>query len=87
MQSEPAGVGVSDEEAALAEGNHNRVQEQRDCWEINPSSHKSQMVEIKKMFSAQRASGETVGVRNRSEADVFLGGYNTCIVNLQNTKD
>lgn len=55
MQSEPAGVGVSDEEAALAEGNHNRVQEQRDCWEINPSSHKSQMVEIKKMFSAQRA--------------------------------
>lgn len=73
MQSEPAGVRVLDEEAALAEGNHNRVQEQRDCWEINPSSHKSQMVEIKKMFfSAQRASAETVGVLNRSEADVFF---------------
>lgn len=66
MQSEPAGEGLSDEEAALAEGNHNRVQEQRDCWEINPSSHESQMVEIKKMFSVQRASAEVLGVRNRS---------------------
>lgn len=54
MRSETAGVGVSGEEAALAEGNHSRaVGAEEPAGEINRIIPKSQTVLIKKMFSAQ----------------------------------
>lgn len=43
-------------------------------------------MEIKKMFSAQRAVRRSA-FGTEVKQTFFLGGYNTCIVNLQNTKD